>query len=182
MGLIMLYFVGALAIAGVFWRTFSDLRSHGFMRFLAFEAIWTVLVMNLTAWFRDPLSWNQIISWALLTTSAALATWGFVVLRNAGKPLSRPQRKGMFAFEETTKLVTTGPYRRIRHPLYASLLLFVWGAMFKSPSFCGILFALAASFLLYVTAYFEELENLEHFGESYDRYMQVTKMFIPGLL
>jgi len=182
MGLIMLYFVGALAIAGISWRTFGEIRSHGFVRFLAFEAIWAVLVLNLTAWFRDPLSWHQVISWVLLMASAVLAVWGFMVLKRAGKPLSSPQRKGTFAFEETTRLVTTGPYRNIRHPLYTSLLLFVWGAVFKSFSFFGIVIGLAASFLLYVAAYYEELENLERFGEPYDRYMQQTKMFIPGLL
>jgi protein-S-isoprenylcysteine O-methyltransferase Ste14 len=182
MGLIMLYFVGAIAIAGISWRTFGEVRSHGFMRFLAFEAIWAALVLNLTAWFRDPFSWNQIISWTLLFASGALAIWGFTVLKSAGKPLSSPHRKGMFAFEETTRLVTTGPYRHIRHPLYASLLLFLWGTVFKSFSFFGIVFGLAASFFLYVTAHYEELENLEHFGEGYDRYMQTTKMFVPGLL
>ncbi len=182
MGLIMLYFVGAIALAGISWRTFGDVRSHGFMRFLAFEAIWAVLVLNLTAWFRNPLSWHQIIAWVLLTAAAALALWGFLELRREGKPLSRPQRPGTFAFEETTRLVTTGPYRHIRHPLYTSLLLFVWGTVFKSFSFFGIVLGLAASFLMYVTAYYEELENLERFGEPYDRYMQQTRMFIPRLL
>jgi protein-S-isoprenylcysteine O-methyltransferase Ste14 len=88
----------------------------------------------------------------------------------------------MFAFEETTRLVASGPYRHIRHPMYASLLLLVWGAGFKTASFVSVVLAIAASFLLYVTAYYEELENLERFGEEYDRYMQHTKMFIPGLL
>ncbi len=182
MGLIMLYFVGAIALAGISWRTFGDVRSHGFMRFLAFEAIWAVLVLNLTAWFRNPLSWHQIISWVLLTAAAVLALSGFLELRRGGKPLSRPQRAGTFGFEETTQLVTTGPYRHIRHPLYTSLLLLVCGAAFKSLSFFGIIIGLAAGFLLYVTAYYEELENLERFGESYDRYMEHTKMFVPGLL
>lgn len=180
--LIMLYFVGALAIAGISWRTFSEVRSHGFMRFLAFEALWAVFLMNVTGWFRDPLSWHQVISWILLAASAVLAVWGFIELRRSGKPLARPQRKGTFAFEETTRLVTAGPYRHIRHPLYTSLLLLVWGVVFKSFSFFSVVIGLAASFLLYVTAYYEELENLERFGESYDRYMQTTRMFIPGIL
>jgi protein-S-isoprenylcysteine O-methyltransferase Ste14 len=180
--LIMLYFLGALSIAGISWRTFSDPRSHGFMRFLAFETIWAVLLLNLTAWFRDPFSWHQIISWTVLVGSASLAVWGFAELKRAGRPLTRPQRRGAFAFEETTRLVESGPYRFIRHPMYASLLLFVWGAAFKTLSFFGIVFTLAASFLIYATAYFEEFENLERFGQAYDRYTQRTRMFLPGVL
>jgi protein-S-isoprenylcysteine O-methyltransferase Ste14 len=182
MSRIMLFFVGALVIAGIFRRTLSEVRSHGFMRFLAIEAIWVILVLNLPAWFSDPLSWNQVVSWILLAASAILAAWGFLVLKRDGRPSPRPQRKTTFAFEDTTRLVQTGPYRLIRHPLYASLLLFAWGTVFKTVSFFSVLFGLAAGFLLYVTAYYEELENLERFGAEYDRYMQETRMFIPGVL
>jgi protein-S-isoprenylcysteine O-methyltransferase Ste14 len=180
--LIMLYFVGALTLAALSWRTFGEIRSHGFMRFLALEAIWAVLVMNFAGWFRDPLSWHQVISWTLLLASALLAIWGFAALRSARAPGSQPRRPGTFPFEETTRLVTSGPYRHIRHPLYTSLLLLAWGAAFKTFTFFGIVIAGLSSFLLYVTAYYEERESLDRFGEAYDRYTEQTRMFIPGLL
>ena len=179
---IMVFLVGALVIAALSWRVFSDVRSHGFSRFFVFEILWALLVMNASAWFRDVLSVRQLVSWLLLTGSAALAVAGFVTLRRVrGKPGPRTKRS-QYAFEETATLVTTGPYRYIRHPLYASLVLLAWGAALKGAGVFSLLFALCASGLLYVACYQEELENLERFGESYDAYMERTKMLIPGIL
>jgi len=70
--LTLLYFVGAIAIAGISRRTFGDVWSHGIMRFLAFGAIWAVLLMNLTAWFRTLFSWHRVTSRIILPASAVL--------------------------------------------------------------------------------------------------------------
>jgi protein-S-isoprenylcysteine O-methyltransferase Ste14 len=178
---IMVFFLGALAIGAFSRRSLSDPRSHGFMRFLAFEALWALIIMNARGWFRDPLSVHQVISWILLAGSAALAIGAFVRLGSSGRP--QPVRPGspLFRFENTSRVVTTGIYARIRHPMYASLILLGWGAAMKSASFSSLAAALLATGILFQTARTEELENLERFGEPYDRYMDQTKMFIPGL-
>jgi protein-S-isoprenylcysteine O-methyltransferase Ste14 len=180
MWLIMLFFVGSLVIIGFSWRVFSNPRSHGFFRFLAFEAIWAVITINVPWWFRDVLSARQIVSWILLLGSLALAISGFYLLRAAGR---RPVKESStnYAFEETSRLVTTGPYHYIRHPLYTSLILLAWGAALKSGSLASVFFSLLAAGLLYFAALAEEEENLDRFGESYAEYMTGTQMFIPGV-
>jgi protein-S-isoprenylcysteine O-methyltransferase Ste14 len=87
----------------------------------------------------------------------------------------------LLAFEKTSALVTTGIYRHIRHPLYSSLLLLIWGAFFKSPTWLGAGLALAASLCLILTAKADEVECINYFGESYREYMKKTKKFIPFL-
>ena len=178
---IMVFFVGALLIAAFSRRCLADPRSHGFMRFLAFEAIWLLIVMNARAWFRDPLSSHQIISWIFLTASAALAAGAFMKLASSGNPKPVSPESPLFAIENTSRLVCTGIYAKIRHPMYASLILLGWGAALKHPSVWSIVAALVATGFLFLTARTEELENLERFGEPYDSYMDQTKMFIPGL-
>lgn len=182
MGSIMVFFLGALVIAGISWRTFSNPRSHGFFRFLAFEAMWALIMMNARAWFQDVLSFKQIFSWILLIASFVLAVHAFYVFIKHGKPARRAgNRSPNFAVEETTALVTTGIYGSIRHPMYTSLMLLTWGAAFKTLGFWTILMALIATGLLFVTARAEEFENLEKFGEKYDSYMSRTKMFLPRI-
>jgi protein-S-isoprenylcysteine O-methyltransferase Ste14 len=84
------------------------------------------------------------------------------------------------AFERTTRLVRTGVYRFIRHPLYASLLAATWCAHLKNPEAAASLgLALAASAFLTATAVAEEVENLERFGLDYAAYMRRTRRFIP---
>ncbi|MEJ2512605.1 MAG: hypothetical protein P8Y72_13545, partial [Anaerolineales bacterium] len=38
-------------------------RSHGFYRFLAWEMITLLLLLNYRVWFEDPFNWHQILSW-----------------------------------------------------------------------------------------------------------------------
>ena len=161
-------------------------RSHGFPRFVAWECMLALLLLNFVSvrlWFADPLSVRQIISWILLCGSIALVVPGGLQLLRQGKPSAeRPRDPSLLAFEHTTRLVTTGAYMHIRHPLYVSLLVLTWGVFFKRPGAAALALALAASGLLVVTAKAEEGENLRYFGEEYRAYLRTTRMFIPHLL
>jgi protein-S-isoprenylcysteine O-methyltransferase Ste14 len=148
-----------------------DPGSYRFYRCLAFEFILAMVLVNIPAWFREPYSGTQLVSWGLLAASAGLALHGFGLLRSMGKPAD--------SIEDTTRLVESGAYRYIRHPLYASLLYFTWGVFFKAPSLLNAGLAGAASLSLYLTAWREERENLERFGEVYRAMMGRTKRFIP---
>jgi hypothetical protein len=59
----------------------------------------------------------------LLLGSIPLPLYGFHALHSRGKPDGQ--------YENTTTLVTTGVYKYIRHPLYASLMLVGTGVFFK---------------------------------------------------
>jgi len=173
-----------LATAGLAYVSRVSLRqprSHGFYRFFAWEAILTLALLNIDAWFRDPLSWHQIISWLFLVISGFLVIYGVLLLRTIGKQNSQRDDSPMLEFEKTTALVTTGAYRYIRHPLYSSLLFLAWGIFFKDPSWLGGGLALAATLFLVATARAEEAEDVRFFGPAYQEYVKQTRMFIPFL-
>ena len=174
--------VFAIATAGLVYLSRASLRnprSHGFTRFLAWELLLVLILLNVDAWFRDPFSWHQILSWCLLLVSLFLVIHGVQLLRRLGAPDEGRDEAELVAFERTTKLVTVGAYRTIRHPLYSSLLFLGWGVFFKAPSPAGAVLAVAATLLLVVTARIEERENARYFGPAYDAYVKRTKMFIP---
>jgi protein-S-isoprenylcysteine O-methyltransferase Ste14 len=156
-------------------------RSHGFYRFFAWEAILGAFSLNINVWFGDPFSWNQIISWILLCCSVPVVVSGTLELKRTGRPDTRRQDESLIGFEKTTKLVTTGIYRHIRHPLYCSLLLLAWGVVFKNPGWFTLSLGLTVSFFLVKTARTDEAECLNYFGEEYREYMSRSKMFIPYL-
>jgi protein-S-isoprenylcysteine O-methyltransferase Ste14 len=168
------FIFGSLLIVAISWTSIWNPTSHGFYRFFAFEAILGLLVTNAEAWFREPLSPLHLLSWLSLVGSIVLAVQGFWFLVRAGKPSGY--------FENTTELVTSGPYRAIRHPLYGSLLLLAWGAFLKDISPLSIVLAIIATGMLIATAKVEEKANLRKFGEAYARYTHETKMFLPRLL
>ena len=77
------------------------------------------------------------------------------------------------------RLVTDGPYRYVRHPLYTALFLGYLGTLLALQSW-----TLAAWFPVFVTSYLmfaKEEENVMElgFGESYRVYCRKTGMFLP---
>lgn len=175
------FIVISLVLAWVSRASLTAPRSHGFYRFFAWEAILALVLMNLRSWFVQPLSWHQLISWLLLCISAGLVIDAILRLRKSGEQDASRADTPMLDFEKTTRLVTAGAYRYIRHPLYSSLLFLAWGVFFKAPGLVGAFLAGAATILLVITAKIEEAENIAYFGEEYRGYMERSKMFIPGL-
>ena len=153
------------------WQSLRNRFTYGVYRFLAFETLLGLFLVNVDRWFADPFSPSQLLSWFLLIGSLPLAIHGFWMLRTIGRPQG--------SIEDTTELVVKGAYRYIRHPLYASLLLFAGGVFFKAASLtAGLLLALMCVFMT-ATARFEERRNLIRFGGAYEDYRKRTKMFIP---
>ncbi len=154
------------------WRT---QQAYGWYRFCAFEALGLIIVWNVHRWFREPFSVQQIISWSLFAISAGLATHGIYLLRAVGKSEAR-------VMEDTRTVVEVGAYGYIRHPLYASLMLFCWGVFFKGADLPSLVLASLVTGFLIATARREERFNIERFGTEYSEYMKRTKMFIPFVL
>jgi protein-S-isoprenylcysteine O-methyltransferase Ste14 len=155
-------------------------RSHGFYRFFAWEFILALFLLNIDAWFQNPLSWHQLISWFLLILCIVPLVFGIRALRSGGKPTHhRDGEPQLLAFEKTSTLVTTGIYRYIRHPLYSSLLMLAWGIFFKALSGLGLVLALGATIFMVLTARADEAECIRFFGTEYQDYMKRTRMFVP---
>jgi protein-S-isoprenylcysteine O-methyltransferase Ste14 len=103
----------------------------------------------------------------------ALAVWARVYLgRNWGMPMSR---------KADPELVTTGPYKRVRHPIYSGIILGVVGtAIAVSPYWLVAVAILGAYFLL--SAVIEERTMAKLFPATYPPYKRATKMLIPYIL
>lgn len=78
-------------------------------------------------------------------------------------------------------LVTTGPYRYMRHPIYAAALLFVWTGVAANASPLGVALGLAATAMLALRIVFEERLVRQRYPE-YDDYARRTKRVIPFIL
>jgi protein-S-isoprenylcysteine O-methyltransferase Ste14 len=176
----VLFFAASVALLPLSWRSLRNPRTHGFYRFFAFELLLALVLKNAPLWFRNPFSARQWASWCLGAASIVLAIEGFRLLHLVGRPGPGMAQSANLPFENTTQLVTTGAYRWIRHPLYASLLALAWCAYLKHPlGGWSILLTLGASGFLVAAAVAEEHENLERFGAAYAAYMRSAKRFIP---
>jgi protein-S-isoprenylcysteine O-methyltransferase Ste14 len=80
------------------------------------------------------------------------------------------------------QLVTGGVYRRIRHPMYASIILFSTAQALLLPNWLAGFSALVPFALLYfIRTPREEQMMCNIFGDEYRTYMQRTRRLIPRL-
>jgi protein-S-isoprenylcysteine O-methyltransferase Ste14 len=168
--------------APILWlslRSLKSHRNHGFYRFFAWELMAWLLVSNFRDWFRDVTSVHQLVSWFLLIISIYPVLDGLYRFKTAGRINRQRNDPTLFGFEHTTELITTGVYRFIRHPMYASLLYLTWGIALKRPEPDSLIIGAITSLLLLLTVLAEEKENRAYFGDAYRQYMKRSKRFIP---
>lgn len=83
---------------------------------------------------------------------------------------------------EGHQLVTGGVYAYVRHPMYASFLLWGLAQAFLIPNWIAGLAGLAAVVALYaVRQSREEAMMRQTFGAEYDAYCARTKRLVPGV-
>jgi protein-S-isoprenylcysteine O-methyltransferase Ste14 len=85
--------------------------------------------------------------------------------------------------DQSTALVTTGPYRLVRHPIYLGLTLLSMGealAFASWPALMIVLFGIVPTFVWRARA--EEKLLSRTFGERYEDYRLRTRMLVPYFL
>ena len=115
--------------------------------------------------------WLRWVGFALGLASLGFWAWTQVAL---GKEWS-PQLQ----LREEHHLVTTGPYARIRHPLYTAML--GWGASVALVTAHWVFIVLAVVVIagLFARVPNEEQMMIKEFGEEYKAYMQRTGRLFP---
>jgi len=115
--------------------------------------------------------WLRWVGFALGLASLGFWAWTQVAL---GKEWS-PQLQ----LREEHHLVTTGPYTRIRHPLYTAMLGWGTSVALVTANWVFIVLAVVAIAALFARVPREEQMMIEEFGEEYKAYMQRTGRFFP---
>jgi protein-S-isoprenylcysteine O-methyltransferase Ste14 len=77
-------------------------------------------------------------------------------------------------------LITSGPYRKVRHPMYSDMMLWLVSfALVTANWFYALTISMGLAILFSVRIPDEERLMLERFGEQYRAYMKRTKRLIP---
>ena len=112
------------------------------------------------------------------------ALLGIVILKlafnaagNGGRELTKG-RVGDIPRMETNRLVTTGLFSCMRHPMLFGLTLLPlgWGLLLGSPTFIMVIAPLEMLFIIVMVIIFEEMEVHRKFGEAYKVYRQKVPM------
>ncbi len=144
-----------------------------------------VFYSALAAW----LFWPETLSWTYLPIPTAVRwlaatllvpTLAFFAL--SFRTLGSNYRGGVGLYDDHV-LITTGPYRRVRHPIYAAFIAVMLLVLLLSANW-----VLGASGLLLVVSIaagrirIEEGQLQERFGTAWEAYRDQTGCLVPRLL
>ncbi|TSD98082.1 isoprenylcysteine carboxylmethyltransferase family protein [Skermania sp. ID1734] len=117
-------------------------------------------------------TWRAVLGLVLLVVGLGFAVWARVHLgRNWGMPMTQ---------KNEPELVTNGPYRLVRHPIYSGILLAGVGTAIALRWTWLIVVLVAAIYFIY-SATVEERYLAGQFPDIYPAYKQSTKMLVPYL-
>ena len=160
-----------------------DRRQEGVLMLVSLRLCGLLTWIGLFAWlmnaawisrFSMPLPiWLRWVGAGTLPVSVLLFSW---VFRSLGTNLTDT----VVTRAEHT-LVTTGPYRWVRHPFYSAAFLFVVAASLVSANWYLAVAGGLAGVLLAIRTRTEEAKLIERFGDEYLAYRQRTGKFLPRL-
>jgi protein-S-isoprenylcysteine O-methyltransferase Ste14 len=146
-------------------RAIGSLALVGFLVLYALNPPWLDV---LRVPFPDWLRWAGI---ALGLVSFVLYAWSQATLGKAWSP--------HLQMRQEHALVTTGPYARIRHPIYLGLLGFLTGITLVTANWFFIALLLVSIIVLALRIPKEEQMMIADFGKAYKEYMQRTGALLP---
>jgi protein-S-isoprenylcysteine O-methyltransferase Ste14 len=116
----------------------------------------------------DP--WLQGIGLLLFAAGLGLAVWARLYIgRNWGTPMSE---------KVDPELVTTGPYRRVRHPIYSGIILAMVGTAVAVSWYWLVAVVVGGAYFVY-SATMEERYLTRVFPDTYPDYRKSTNMLVP---
>lgn len=129
---------------------------------------------KLMAWASVPLPlWLRWCGFVLIGIWGVLFVWTFQTL---GKNLT-----DTVVTRKVHSLVTTGPYRYVRHPFYLAFFVAVLGGSIVTANWFLFLGSLLPFAFLVARTRIEEEKLVERFGDEYRDYMAKTGRFLPRL-
>jgi len=128
------------------------------------------------AWANLPLPiWLRLASPIFAVAGIALLQWAQNSLGKSWSDTPRMMRE--------QKLITSGPYQFIRHPIYTAFILILGSTLFISANWLIGMSWIGMTLLeIFSRINFEENLMIEYFGDQYREYMKNTGRLLPKLI
>ena len=136
-----------------------------------------IVMPNWIAFLSIPLpDWFRLIMAGVTALSIPLILWAY---RTIGKNWVHALDPSKFMRREGEALVTSGPYRYVRNPIYSASFVFIVALALLAANWLLLLPAVVLIAIIYGQIPKEELMLIERFGDEYREYMSRTPRIIP---
>ena len=186
----MVLIVGALLVLpfGLYYRIRSQSTGESLDRWQEGRFILFTLrpaafaaMAGLVAFMIDPslMAWSSVplpawLRWAGVVMAACGGTLLLWTFRTLG-----PNLTDTVVTRRKHTLVTSGPYRWVRHPFYGAVTLMMVGNSLATANWFILLAGGATLLLIRLRTRIEEEKLVARFGDAYRTYMNETGRFLP---
>jgi protein-S-isoprenylcysteine O-methyltransferase Ste14 len=169
-------------IVAAFWANRTEKRAFTWDT-VFYQVVILAGAMLLTPWAVRRLHMQQLwhvgyggaMALALLTLAGLLFTWWARI--HLGRLWS-----GTITRKEGHRVIDSGPYALVRHPIYAGLIFALFATALAQATVSGLAGAALIAFGLWVKARIEECFLTAELGaDAYGAYRRRVPMLIPGL-
>jgi protein-S-isoprenylcysteine O-methyltransferase Ste14 len=158
-------------------------REEGLPTIIALRSSGLALLLSVMAYLLNPrwMKWSNLrlpawLRWSGAGLGAACLPLSYWVFSTIGKNITPTVET-----RENHELVTNGPYRWVRHPLYSVGTSFFISLSVLAANWLMGLASLLVLAMLLVRLPKEEAKLIERFGNEYREYMKRTGRFFPRL-
>ena len=124
---------------------------------------------------------DRVTTWVWVIIGAALFIWALYLFRVTHKALGAMWSVSL-DLREDHKLVTTGIYEKVRHPMYSAFWLWAVAQPFLLSNWIAGFSGIVGFGTLYLLRLGQEERMMEgEFGQEYRDYCKRTKRIIPGI-
>ena len=153
--------------------------THPLLRFLARTPVHTFVLLPLI-----------VVACELILRGGTLAfdpwgvpllAWGYAQYRLVGKFRTAHGGGGPGIDVPPTHVVTEGPFRVSRNPMYLGHLIFMLGLAVTLHSYVALALLVLRAIRFHRRVVADEARLIERFGAEYTEYMRRVKRWVPGV-
>ena len=160
-----------------------DRRAEGLFILMTLRPVALLRILGLVAYLLNPawMAWSAVelplwLRWLGVGVGVTAGTLLIVVMRSLGTNLT-----DTVVTREHHTLVTSGPYRWVRHPFYTAAALAITADSLVTENWFLALTGAVLIALLVMRTGTEEQRLIARFGDGYTDYMGRTGRFLPRL-
>ena len=177
--------IGADAALFTLFAVHHSLFARDAVKRLTARAVPDALVRSVYVWLASLLLIAVCAAWlpvggaiyrhsgALAVVHGVLQAAGAVIIVQTVRLIDPLELAGIRRHSDAESLQIVGPYRWVRHPIYAGWLLLTFGAAYMTGD--RLSFATISTLYLLIAMPFEERSLRKSFGEKYDEYRRVVR-------
>jgi protein-S-isoprenylcysteine O-methyltransferase Ste14 len=152
-------------------KTAFFLRIALFLAFFAFLILYSIYPPFMNVLHIDLPIWLRWLGASVAFIGVVFWIYSQAVLDRNWSPQLQVQKEH--------KLITKGPYKAIRHPLYTAMFIWVIGLSLFTANMVFALLAILTIIGLVARVPKEEKMMIETFGDEYEKYKKNTGRFFP---